>query len=197
MDGPNSTGEQYMDVAQAITHRRSIKKFEDRPVSRELIERLIEAAIQAPNHHLTQPCRFYVLGPEARRAYGLVLGSRKARKLDDPEAADALRERIAAEHRALPVMLGVAVVRAESAETRQEDYATAMMGIENIALLAVSLGLGTHIKTGAVMDDPGARMAAGVGDAEQLVAIVNIGYPAELPPPKVRQPAASLTKWSR
>ena len=70
-----------MNVSEAIAQRRSIKKFQDRPVTREEIEALLDAAVLAPNHHMTQPWRFYVLGPNARRAYGLALGERKARKL--------------------------------------------------------------------------------------------------------------------
>ena len=73
-----------MKASQAIQERRSIRRFAERPPSREEIEALLSAAVMAPNHRLTQPWRFYVLGPEARHAYGLALGERKARKLTDP-----------------------------------------------------------------------------------------------------------------
>ena len=70
-----------MDTLDAIRGRRSIREFTDREITRDEIERLFEAAAQAPNHRMTQPWRFYVLGPEARRAYGAVLGARRARYL--------------------------------------------------------------------------------------------------------------------
>lgn len=184
-----------MDVSQAIQDRRSIKRFTARPVSRDEIEALITAATVAPNHRLTNPWRFHVLGPEARHAYGLALGERKARKLEDADAARALRETVAAEHRALPCMIAVAVVHNESAEIREEDYAAAMMGIENLALRAVEMGLGTHIKTGGIMGDAAARTAAGVSDDERIVAVVNVGEPAEVPPPKKRRAAVDVTLW--
>src|SRR5690348_11740770 len=166
-----------MRASEAIRERRSIKRFTSRPVSREEVETLLAAATLAPNHKLTQPWRFYVLGPEARYAYGLALGNRKARKLEDPNAAAAMRETVAAEHRALPGMLVIAIVDNENPEIREEDYAAAMMAVQNIALVAVELGLGTHIKTGAVMADPAARAAAGVRDGERIVAVVNVGTP--------------------
>jgi nitroreductase len=184
-----------MHVSEAISSRRSIKRFTSRPVTREQIERLLAAAAGAPNHRLTQPWRFYVLGPEARHAYGLALGDRKARKLPDPTAASAMREAVAAEHRALPAMLVVAVANHDDPEIREEDYAAVMMGIENLALAALELGLGTHMKTGAIMSDPAARAAAGVKDQERIVAIVNIGEPAEVPPAKPREAADSFTVW--
>ena len=168
-----------MRTSEAIQNRRSIKRFTDRPVTRAEIETLIAAATLAPNHRLTQPWRFYVLGPEARYAYGLALGERKAKKIDDPTAARAMRETVAAEHRALPCMIAVATVNSDNPETREEDYAAVMMAVQNLVLAAMELGLGTHIKTGGVMTDPTARAAAGVGEAERIVAVVNVGESAE------------------
>src|SRR3954451_1188050 len=123
-----------MKTSEAIRERRSIRRFADRAVAREEIESLIDAATLAPNHRLTQPWRFYVLGPEARYAYGRALGDRKARKLEDTEAAAKVRETVAQEHRALPAMIAVAVADNENPEIREEDYAAAMMAIQNILL---------------------------------------------------------------
>jgi nitroreductase len=184
-----------MKATDAIQQRRSIRKFTDRAVERGEIERMLEAAVLAPNHRLTQPWRFYVLGPESRRAYGAALGDRKARKVEDPEAAALVREKVAGEHAALPGMIVVAMVQSADPEIREEDYAAVMMAVQNLSLEAADLGLGTHIKSGAVMDDPAARIAAGVADGERIVAVVNVGEPAEVPAPKDRAPAATFTHW--
>jgi len=184
-----------MKVLDAIQNRRSIKRFTDRPVSRDEIEAVLAAAVLAPNHRLTFPWRFYVLGPEARHAYGLALGDRKARKLTDPDAVAALRTTIAAEQRALPCMIAVAVVTNDNPEIREEDYAAVMMAIQNLALAAIELGLGTHIKTGAVMDTAAVREAVGVPTDQRIIAIVNLGEPAELPPAKPRASAQEHTAW--
>jgi nitroreductase len=184
-----------MRTSEAIRGRRSIKRFTDRAITRADIETLLAAATNAPNHRLTQPWRFYVLGPEARYAYGLALGNRKARKIEDPTAASAMRETVGAEHRALPAMIAVAVVESDDAETREEDYAAVMMAIQTLALAAMEAGFGTHIKTGAVMSDPFARAAAGVREGERIVAIVNVGEPADVPPPKKREDASAFTTW--
>ena len=184
-----------MRITDAIRERRSVKRFTDRPVSREEIEALLAAATLAPNHRLTQPWRFYVLGPQARYAYGAALGVRKARKTDDPVAARAMLENVAAEHWALPCMIAVAVVNGENPEVREEDYAATMMAVQNLSLAAVEAGLGTHIKTGAVMSDPAARAAVGLPDDQRIVAIVNVGEPAEAVPAKKREAAAAFTTW--
>ena len=184
-----------MNVIEAIQSRRSIKRFSDLPPAREQIEALLDAAVRAPNHRGTEPWRFYVLGPEAREAYGLALGERRGRKLEDAARAREVRDRTAAEHRALPCMIAVAMTVSDNAEIREEDYAAVMMAVQNLALAAVGLGLGTHIKTGAVMDDPAARAAAGVAAGERIVAIVHLGTPEEMPPGKPRAPAVAHTVW--
>lgn len=185
-----------MPISDVIANRRSIKRFTNRVVTREEIERLLAAATLAPNHKLTQPWRFYVLGPEARYGYGLALGARKARKIEDPDKAAHTRQTVAEEHRALPAMLVVAVVNNDDAELREEDYAATMMAIQNLSLVAVEMGLGTHIKTGAIMGDPASRAAVGVKENERIVAVVNVGEPADVPPPKSRESAAAFTTWT-
>lgn len=184
-----------MDVYDAIPTRRSIKQFTDRPVSREEIERLLEAVVQAPNHRMTQPWRFYVLGPHARRAYGEALGARKAKRVEDPEAARAVAAKVADGEAALPAMIAVSMTLDEDPEIREEDYAATMMGVQNLLLAAHAAGLGTHLKTGAVMDDSQARAAVGVSDGERIVATIRLGEPAAVPPAKARRPAAEVTTW--
>ena len=184
-----------MRTSEAIRDRRSIKRFADRPVTREEIETILDAAVLAPNHRLTNPWRFHVLGPESRAAYGLALGNRKAKKLTDPDAAQTMRDNVSREHRTLPAMIAVGVVTSDDPEQREEDYAATMMAVQNIMLAAMELGLGTAIKTGAIMGDPAARAAAGVTDDERIVAVINLGVPADVPPPKGRRSAAEVTVW--
>jgi nitroreductase len=192
MPTPTPTPTTLLD---AIRARRSVKELTDRPVSREQIEALIDAAVQAPNHRLTEPWRFYVLGPTARRAYGAALGARKAKRVEDPAAAAEVIRKTEEKHVALPAMLAVSVVVAEDPEIREEDFAATWMAIENLSLAAVAMGLGTHLKTGAIMNDPAARAAVGVPEAERIVATLELGVPAAVPSPRARKPASSLTTW--
>ena len=184
-----------MSLQDAILSRRSIKRFTPRPVSREEIERLVQAAVHAPNHKLTQPWRFYVLGPDARRAYGVALGSRKAKKAADENAAREIVEKTAQEHVALPAMLAVSMTLSDNPEVREEDFAATFMAIQNLALAAHSMGLGTHIKTGAVLEDPVARAAVKAAEGERIVATIHLGEPAEQPPVRTRFEPSQVTTW--
>lgn len=184
-----------MNILDAIARRRSIKRFTATPVTRDEIAALLDAACCAPNHRMTQPWRFYVLGPQARRAYGDALGVRKARKVEDAEAAALVRAKVAAEHEALPAMVAVAMVQDENPEIREEDYAATMMAVQNLCLAAEAIGLGAHIRSGGIMDDSAARSAVGVADGERIVATISLGEPADVPEPKARISAEQLTTW--
>jgi nitroreductase len=184
-----------VNVSEAISQRRSIRRFDEQPPSREDLEAIMRAATTAPNHKLTQPWRFYVLGPDARAAYGRALGVRKAKKAPDEAAGAVIRERTADEHRAIPCMIAVAMTLSDNPETLEEDYAAVMMSVALLSLAAVERGLGTHIKTGGVMQDAAARSAVGVPDTQKIVAIVNVGRPAELPPARERAALETLVNW--
>lgn len=184
-----------MDLHEAIRARRSVRQFTGRAISRTEIEQLLDAATQAPNHRLTQPWRFYVLGPVARRAYGTVVGSRKAKKVEDPTAAEAVIDKVVAAAVGLPAQLAVTMTLSENPEVREEDYAATMMAVQNLLLTARSLGLATHLKSGAVMEDPRARAALGIPDGERIIVMIDLGEPAEEPEAKPRKAAADVTTW--
>lgn len=184
-----------MDALDAIRARRSIKKFTPGPVAREEIERLIEAAVLAPNHRLTEPWGFLVLGEESKSAYARVVAGRKARRVEDPEAAAAVREKVLRETVAVPVVIAVTSRLDENPEVREEDYAATYMAIENLVLAAAARGLGTHIKTGAFMEDPELRDALAVEPGQRIVSLVFLGEPEEVPTQRPRTPGREKTRW--
>src|SRR5215813_11446060 len=71
-----------MDVETAIRTRRTHKAFGAEPLAREEIEELLSLASWAPNHHLTVPWRFRVVGPEALAALKRAAGPEGAAKLE-------------------------------------------------------------------------------------------------------------------
>jgi nitroreductase len=191
-DSRTTTG---MDLHAAIRTRRSVRQFTDRALTREQIEPLLQAATHAPNHRMTQPWRFYVLGPESRRAYAAVIGARKAARVEDPSAAQAVIDKVTAAAAALPAQIAVTMVLSENPEVREEDYAATMMAVQNLLLTAHAMGFATHLKSGAVMEDPRARLALGIPDQERLVIMIDLGEPVGVPESKPRRSATELTTW--
>lgn len=184
-----------MNLLDSIQNRRSIKKFSSRPVTRAEIESLLDLAVLAPNHGMTQPWGFIVMGEEARRAYGEVLGARRTARIEDPEMAATMMERSVRGMVETPAIIAVTMHLDDDPETLEEDYAATFMAIQNILLAAVAEGLGTQIKTGAVMADTRLREALGVEEGRRIVALVFLGEPKEVPAAKARKPAAESTVW--
>lgn len=184
-----------MEAFDAIAGRRSIKRFAPRVIGREEIERLLEAAVLAPNHRMTEPWGFLVLGSEAKRAYAEVRARHKAENAADASARAAVRTKVVDETMAVPVIVAVTSYLAEDPLVREEDFAATYMAIENLLIAATSCGLGTHLRTGKLLDHAELRAALDIGRRERLVAAVYLGESVEVPVAKRRAPAAQKTRW--
>jgi nitroreductase len=186
-----------MDAITAITARTSVRRFRPDPVARETIQQLLDCAVRAPNHKLTEPWRFAVLTGGARDRFAEIRARHRLKRFADPGSAEARAgaEKVCRESLETPVyIVGMAAVNPDEI-TREEDYAATMMAIANLMIAAQSLGLGTYLKTGGVMRDPTLLELAGVPQNFRVVGIVSLGYPAEVEEPRRRKAAAELTRW--
>jgi nitroreductase len=186
-----------MDAISAITSRTSVRRFLDQPVPRETVEQLLDCAVRAPNHKLTEPWRFAVLTGRAKERFATIRARHRLKRFTDPSSpeAQAAAEKVAREARQTPVYIIVMVAVSSDEITREDDYAAAMMAISNLMTAAQSLGLGTYLRTGGVMRDPALLELATVPEQFRVVGILSVGYPAEADPPRRRKPAAELTQW--
>lgn len=174
-------------ILTAIRERRSVKRVRPDPVPRELIERVLEAAVWAPNHHLTQPWRFFVLTGAARLALGDVLAR-------DPALSPDKREVIRQKPLRAPVVVAVAV-EPDPNRPLLDEIAAGAAAIQNMLLAAHALGLGAIWRTGRAIDDPAVKAFFGLSDRAVLLGFVYLGFPAAVPEPPARRPASDCTVW--
>jgi len=187
-----------MKTFDAIRERRSIKRFSDSPLLREEVEAILAPAVFAPNHRLTEPWSFIVMGPMARRQFGAIRGDRRAAKFEDPVAAEEVRRKSIAEAEGVPLMIAFTQRLDPNEEVREEDFASVYMAIQNVLLGATAVGIGTHVKTGAILNAPETREVLGVSEGERVVAFVDVGKldpGQEAAPRKARVPAHERTRW--
>lgn len=188
-------------VRHAITTRRSVKAFKLEPVPREVIADLIECAVWAPNHRLTQPWCFYVLDGDSRHKLGDVAANITREKIVSAGGSEEIAERKAAEAAAtwarVPALLFVTSQRDANPEIDLENYGATCCAVQNLMLAAYSLGLGTSWSSGAVAASEGVRALAGAGKDERLVGLIRLGYPdPDAPVPQVtRASGATRTIW--
>ena len=186
-----------MDAITAIMKRTSVRRFRSNPVSRELIERVLECAVRAPNHKLTEPWRFVVLTGRARDRFAEIRARHRLKRFTDPESVEAraAADKVKRDAAETPAYIVILVAVSDDEITREEDYAAAMMATANIVTAAQSLGLGTYLRTGGVMRDPTLLELAEVPQSFRVVGILSLGYPADEESPRRRKPATEVTRW--
>ena len=186
-----------MDTIDAIRRRTSVRRYRPDPVPRETIELLLDCAVRAPNHKLTEPWRFAVLTGDAKAGLAEIRARHRLERYEDPAAAEAgsAAEKVRRETLETPAVIVIMSRVHEDEVIREEDYAAVMMGTANLMTAALSLGLGTYLKTGGIMRDPALGELVGLPDGYRIVGVLSLGYPAESEAPRRRRPAGDLTRW--
>jgi nitroreductase len=185
-------------VLDAILYRPSPVAFKPERPPRELIERLLEAASRAPNHHLNQPWRFIVLTGDALSAYADLLVDQHRDRLPDPTAPEAQVQLEATRGKALraPVLLVVASVHTDHPRAIAiEDVEAAASAATALLLAAPELGLGAYWRTGAAAYDADVKAFLGLQPDDHIVGLLYVGYPTGTRPPGPRAPVTDKTLW--
>jgi len=167
-----------VDVDDAIRARRTIKAYAPLPVSRETLEELFELARWAPNHHLTNPWRFRVLGPEALERLKEAAGPEAAGKLD----------------RAPTLVVASAVLSGDPEQDEEDLHATAV-ATYILLLGAHARGLAGYWRTPAVLRTPEGRAAVGLAEDERFVGLVHLGEGRQGKEPPERAAVEDFVGW--
>ncbi|MDP7036190.1 MAG: nitroreductase [Planctomycetota bacterium] len=181
-----------MNMFDLIRDRRTHKVFTGEPVTNEQLERLLELATWAPNHRMTEPWRFFVVGSEQVETFAQVVV--EAIGEEAPPKMQAKRTMLSRRLPRLGAFVSVARRRLEDAHRDQEDYGACCCAVQNLLLAATAMGLGSFWSTGGVFDLPPVRDYLGMGSDLERVASIWLGTPAE-EARSVRRPATEWTHW--
>lgn len=174
-----------MDLFDAIRTRQSISRVKPDPVPREQLEKMLAAAVHAPNHHKVRPWRFVVLAGSARERLGDVMAqSMHAR---DPNANDEGLARERTKPLRAPVLIAVGVDKPNIPKAIEiENVCAAAAAVQNMLLAAHDLGLGAMWRTGPAAYDSKVKTFLGLEADQHLVAFVYVGYAETEPAPPSR-----------
>lgn len=162
-----------MDVEDAIRGRRTHKVYGAAAVGGETLDELFELARWAPNHHLTNPWRFRVLGPAAL-----------ARLKEAAEAPDAAKLDRA------PTLVVASVLGDD-----EEDRDAAAVAAYIVLLGAHARGLASYWRTPAVLRTDAGRTAVGVQDGERVLGLLHLGPRRQEQPRPERAPVADFVTY--
>jgi nitroreductase len=158
--------------------RRTHKAFGPDPVARETLVELFDVARFAPNHHLTQPWRFRVLGPQTLAAVKECAGPSEAAKLD----------------RAPTLVVASAALSGDLVQDEEDVCATAA-AITLVLLAATERGLASYWRTPAVLRTARGREAAGIPAGERFLGLLHLGAPEREPAAREREPVETYLEF--
>ncbi len=158
-----------MDVEAAIRARRTHKQYGSSPVDGQTLRELVDLARYAPNHKLTQPWRFRVLGPGIRRRIDELAGEKEAVKL----------------RRAPTLVLATALLSGDPHVDEEDLHATAC-AVYAVLLGATNRGLASYWRTPSCFGEEQIREALGLTAGERVVALIHLGPAVSEPPRKER-----------
>jgi nitroreductase len=167
-----------VDVEEAIRTRRTHKAYGPDPVPRKQLDELLDLARWAPNHDLTNPWRFRVVGPEALDRLKEAAGPESAKKLDRA-----------------PTLVVASVKLSGDDVQDEEDIAATASAIYIVLLAAHARGLAGYWRTPAVLRAPEGRAAVGVGDDERVLALIHLGRPRQEKQPPERAPSEQYVTY--
>ena len=183
-----------MDIFEAIHTRQSIGKVRPEPVPRELIERMLSAAAQAPNHYKVRPWRFVVLTGAARERLGdaMVEALRKRKPNADEETLAKERRKPLRS----PVLIAVGVDKPSLDKVVDiENVCATAAAVQNLLLAAHALGLGAMWRTGNAAYDPDVKAFLGFAPDQHVIGFVYVGHPESEPTPPNRPSHEDRTVW--
>jgi nitroreductase len=168
-----------VSVSDAIRDRRTHKAYGPQAVDRETLDALLDLARFAPNHHLTNPWRFRVVGPAALARLKEAAGPEQAGKLDRA-----------------PTLVAVTAVRTPDDLVADEEDLLATGCAAYIVLLAAhERGLAGYWRTPGVLRTAEGRAALGIGDDERFVALLYLGTARQEPPVPQRAAVGDVTVY--
>jgi nitroreductase len=168
-----------MELEDAIRDRRTHKAYGAQPVDRATLDELFDLARWAPNHNLTNPWRFRVLGPQALQRLKDAAGPEAAGKLDRA-----------------PTLVAVSVTQTGEDPVRdEEDLLAAAIAAYIVLLAAHGRGLAGYWRTPAVLRADAGREALGVPPGERLIGLLHLGPPRQQREPPERAPTGDVVTF--
>ena len=176
-----------MEIAEAIKKRRTLHIFSKKSVPREVIEKSIFAANQAPCHRRSFPWRFTSIGIKKRELlYQLQLTLKFGNKTIDESSLKKIRDKMLN-----PSHLLIATqVCTDNQVQKLEDYAACACAIQNLSLSLIADDVGCKWSTGKIIKDPNTYQIAQINsNEEEIIGFIWIGYGIE--PPLIKRPLIS------
>lgn len=170
--------DQEVALERLMTSRRTIHDFKSEPVpDKDVIKQALSSACWVPNHHLTEPWHFCLLGKETITDV-CELNKKMLIETKGIKAAELKYKR----WMEIPGWLVVTCQKSDDEIRYQEDYAACCCAIQNFMLILWQQGIGTKWSTGPVTRDDRFYDLVWINrELENIIGLIWYGYPADIP----------------
>ena len=196
------------DLFAIMQSRRSIRRYQDRPVPEDTLRRLLEAARWAPSAHNRQPWRFAVIVDPARRvSLAGAMGARfRADLAADGLPAEDVQRQVDRSYQRISSAPAVIVVcmsldnmdhysdtRRQAAERTMAVQSVAL-AVQNLLLMAHAEGLGGCWMCAPLFCPDVVQNELSLPEDWEAQALLTLGYPSE-ERTRDREPLETRTLW--
>jgi len=189
---PSYETQELREFEEVLRGRRTINLYLQTPVPKQLVLHAIESATWAPNHHVTEPWKFYRLGRQTiEQCLALVRDIVAAKK--DANAGDFKAKSWSEK----PGWLVITCRKSEDELLQREDYAACCAAAQTFMLHLWKAGVGSKWTTGEITRERRFFDILGI-DAEQefVVGLIWYGYPKVTPEQSRKELDQVLTELS-
>ncbi len=186
------------EITAVIQDRRTIfpEQFSTRKVHRELIEKLLNNAIWAPNHGMTQPWRFKVFSGEGLKKLAEFQATHYREITPEEKFDEGKYRKLLERPLKASAIIAICMKRQETEKIPEiEEVEAVACAVQNMYLTAAAYGLGAYWGSGGVTYTPGMKTFLGLQEKDRCLGFFYLGYPDVEWPKGQRRPIEYVTEW--
>lgn len=184
------------ELHELIRTRRSVypNQYINREISDQILSNVLENAMWAPTHKLTQPWRFKVLKGEAQKKFGVFM-SEKYRSIESRETFSIAKyEKLKMNPQKAGAVIAICIQRDERQRVPEwEEYAAVAMAVQNMWLTCHGYGIGSYWSTPTLLQFFGEFEPLETG--EKCIGLFYMGYYQPLGNTPQRKSVKEMVKW--
>ena len=187
------------EVTAIIRDRRTIypEQYSTRKIHKEQIELLLNNAVWAPTHGMTQPWRFIVFRDNALNDLSEALGSIYLSEIPKEIQLDSKLGKLMSRSKMASAVIAIILDREDSIIPEEDDFAAISCAVQNMHLTATAQGIGAFWSTPGIMKSKRFNEFLGLKEEQRCIGLFYLGYPAIEWPKGQRKPIEYLTEWKQ
>ncbi|MFT6716087.1 MAG: nitroreductase [Saprospiraceae bacterium] len=186
------------ELKEIIRNRRSVKpeKYSSRKVLKDVVVEILNNAIWAPTHGLTQPWYFVVFQGEELEKLGTMMADTYKNSCDPDAFLERKYQKMLMRPSKASVVIAICMKRQEIEKIPEiEEIAAVACAVQNMYLTATAYGLGPYWSSGAVSYSDEMKEYLNLGDKDKCLGLFYLGYTKEPWPTSHRQPLEYHSEW--